>query len=137
MPYAQGGGEGKAAYIDTEGTFRPERIKAIGAPSARPLLLCLRHPSLNPLSLPAPLCAAAERFNLDAEAVLGNVRARRSARLASYRPDIAVAAQIIWTRAYTADALIESLTAVAAQFSEQPFKARQPRRVALCCRPSD
>ena len=32
MPCAQGGGEGKAAYIDTEGTFRPERIKAIGAP---------------------------------------------------------------------------------------------------------
>ena len=38
MPFAQGGGEGKAAYIDTEGTFRPERIQAIGARStARPL----------------------------------------------------------------------------------------------------
>ena len=26
MPKAKGGGEGKAMYIDTEGTFRPERL---------------------------------------------------------------------------------------------------------------
>lgn len=29
MPLEQGGGEGKAMYIDTEGTFRPERLVAI------------------------------------------------------------------------------------------------------------
>jgi DNA repair protein RAD51 len=29
LPMDQGGGEGKALYIDTEGTFRPERILAI------------------------------------------------------------------------------------------------------------
>jgi len=29
LPLEQGGGEGKAMYIDTEGTFRPERILAI------------------------------------------------------------------------------------------------------------
>jgi len=29
LPLAQGGGEGKAMYIDTEGTFRPERLTAI------------------------------------------------------------------------------------------------------------
>lgn len=29
LPLDQGGGEGKALYIDTEGTFRPERILAI------------------------------------------------------------------------------------------------------------
>lgn len=46
LPMAQGGGAGKAAYIDTEGTFRPERIKAIAA-----------------------------RYNLDPEAVLDNVSA--------------------------------------------------------------
>jgi RecA/RadA recombinase len=44
LPISQGGGAGKAAYIDTEGTFRPERIRAIAA-----------------------------RFNLDTEAVLDNV----------------------------------------------------------------
>ncbi len=26
MPKSKGGGEGKAMYIDTEGTFRPERL---------------------------------------------------------------------------------------------------------------
>lgn len=31
LPAAQGGGEGRALYIDTEGTFRPERLKAIAA----------------------------------------------------------------------------------------------------------
>lgn len=29
LPPAMGGASGKAAYIDTEGTFRPDRIKAI------------------------------------------------------------------------------------------------------------
>ena len=29
MPVADGGGEGKALFIDTEGTFRPERIQEI------------------------------------------------------------------------------------------------------------
>jgi DNA repair protein RAD51 len=29
MPKSNGGGEGKAMYIDTEGTFRPERLVEI------------------------------------------------------------------------------------------------------------
>lgn len=29
LPLDQGGGEGKALYIDTEGCFRPERLKKI------------------------------------------------------------------------------------------------------------
>lgn len=29
LPSGQGGAEGKALYIDTEGTFRPERLLAI------------------------------------------------------------------------------------------------------------
>lgn len=29
LPIDQGGGEGKAIYIDTEGTFRPERLVPI------------------------------------------------------------------------------------------------------------
>ena len=31
MPMDQGGGEGKAMYIDTEGTFRPQRLVEIAA----------------------------------------------------------------------------------------------------------
>jgi DNA repair protein RAD51 len=41
-PLAAGGGEGKALYIDTEGTFRPERLVEVarrfnmnGAPIGR------------------------------------------------------------------------------------------------------
>lgn len=45
LPAAQGGGAGKAAYIDTEGSFRPERVVPI-----------------------------AERWGLDPQAVLDNVR---------------------------------------------------------------
>lgn len=29
LPLDQGGGEGKALYIDTEGTFRPQRLVSI------------------------------------------------------------------------------------------------------------
>lgn len=49
MPRKQGGGEGKVLYIDTENTFRPERIKSI-----------------------------AGRFELDAEEVLGNIMVGRA-----------------------------------------------------------
>ncbi len=44
MPTEAGGGAGKVAFVDTEGTFRPERVKLI-----------------------------AERYELDPDAVLDNV----------------------------------------------------------------
>eukprot|EP01095_Lingulamoeba_sp_RSL-Kostka_P017816 TRINITY_DN9499_c0_g1_i1.p1 TRINITY_DN9499_c0_g1~~TRINITY_DN9499_c0_g1_i1.p1 ORF type:complete len:339 (+),score=127.71 TRINITY_DN9499_c0_g1_i1:42-1058(+) len=49
LPYEQGGGEGKALYIDTEGTFRPERLMSI-----------------------------AERYGLDGNDVLDNVSVARA-----------------------------------------------------------
>ncbi|CAO3568349.1 unnamed protein product [Mortierella alpina] len=49
LPLAMNGGEGKCLYIDTEGTFRPERLLAI-----------------------------AERYNLDGEEVLDNVAYARA-----------------------------------------------------------
>ncbi|SMN21663.1 similar to Saccharomyces cerevisiae YER179W DMC1 Meiosis-specific protein required for repair of double-strand breaks and pairing between homologous chromosomes [Maudiozyma saulgeensis] len=49
LPKEMGGGEGKVAYIDTEGTFRPERIKQI-----------------------------AERYELDPDACLENVTYARA-----------------------------------------------------------
>ncbi len=49
LPLDQGGGEGKAMYIDTEGTFRPQRLVAI-----------------------------AERFGLDVDTVLDNVAFARA-----------------------------------------------------------
>ncbi|KAI9613539.1 hypothetical protein H4Q26_010146 [Puccinia striiformis f. sp. tritici PST-130] len=50
LPTEMGGGGGKAAYIDTEGTFRPERIRTI-----------------------------ADRFGMDPEAVLDNIIVGRAA----------------------------------------------------------
>lgn len=44
LPKSMGGANGKAAFIDTEGTFRPERIRAI-----------------------------AERFDVDPEQALDNI----------------------------------------------------------------
>lgn len=49
LPRSQGGGQGKVLYIDTENTFRPERIKQI-----------------------------AKRFELDAEEVLNNIMVGRA-----------------------------------------------------------
>lgn len=49
LPIDQGGGEGKCMYIDTEGTFRPERLVAV-----------------------------AERFGLNSEEVLDNVAYARA-----------------------------------------------------------
>lgn len=67
-----GQGAGKVAYIDTEGTFRPDRIRPI-----------------------------AERFNLDADAVLDN---------------------IVFARAFTYEQQFDFLPPLAAKMSEEPFK---------------
>lgn len=37
LPISQGGGEGKCLYIDTEGTFRPERLLAVSRVITMPL----------------------------------------------------------------------------------------------------
>lgn len=78
---------------------------------------------------------AAEHYNLDAEAVLGNVRGPACALPAcagrSTLTPPALAAQIIWTRIYTTDALYDCLANVAAQFAEQPFKARTTKAALL------
>jgi meiotic recombination protein DMC1 len=71
LPRECGGGAGKVAYIDTEGTFRPERLAQI-----------------------------AQRFGLDAEAVLDNV---------------------LYARAFTVEHQFQLLTLVAARMVEEPF----------------
>jgi meiotic recombination protein DMC1 len=71
LPVSDGGGAGKVLYIDTEGTFRPDRITKI-----------------------------AEKFELDGEAVLGN---------------------IMYSRAYTVDQLNSNLIAAASLMLEGAF----------------
>ncbi|XP_039116663.1 meiotic recombination protein DMC1 homolog isoform X3 [Dioscorea cayenensis subsp. rotundata] len=72
LPIHMHGGNGKVAYIDTEGTFRPDRIVPI-----------------------------AERFGMDAGAVLDN---------------------IIYARAYTYEHQYNLLLGLAAKMSEEPFR---------------
>ncbi|RWR80174.1 AAA+ ATPase domain-containing protein [Cinnamomum micranthum f. kanehirae] len=72
LPTSMHGGNGKVAYIDTEGTFRPERIIPI-----------------------------AERFGMDAGAVLDN---------------------IVYARAYTYEHQYNLLLGLAAKMSEEPFR---------------
>ncbi|WOL03139.1 meiotic recombination protein [Canna indica] len=72
LPVSMHGGNGKVAYIDTEGTFRPDRIVPI-----------------------------AERFGMDAGAVLDN---------------------IIYARAYTYEHQYNLLLGLAAKMSEEPFR---------------
>ncbi|XP_078172482.1 DNA repair (Rad51) family protein [Carex rostrata] len=72
LPTSMHGGNGKVAYIDTEGTFRPDRIVPI-----------------------------AERFGMDAGAVLDN---------------------IIYARAYTYEHQHNLLLGLAAKMAEEPFR---------------
>uniref|UniRef100_A0A803MSX9 DNA meiotic recombinase 1 n=1 Tax=Chenopodium quinoa TaxID=63459 RepID=A0A803MSX9_CHEQI len=72
LPTSMKGGNGKVAYIDTEGTFRPDRIVPI-----------------------------AERFGMDAAAVLDN---------------------IIYARAYTYEHQYNLLLGLAAKMAEEPFR---------------
>ncbi|KAL2922687.1 Meiotic recombination protein DMC1-like protein [Bienertia sinuspersici] len=72
LPTSMRGGNGKVAYIDTEGTFRPDRIVPI-----------------------------AERFGMDAAAVLDN---------------------IIYARAYTYEHQYNLLLGLAAKMAEEPFR---------------
>ncbi|XP_074307213.1 meiotic recombination protein DMC1 homolog isoform X1 [Silene latifolia] len=72
LPTSMKGGNGKVAYIDTEGTFRPDRIVPI-----------------------------AERFGMDAAAVLDN---------------------IIYARAYTYEHQHNLLLGLAAKMAEEPFR---------------
>ena len=127
MPFAQGGGEGKAAYIDTEGTFRPERIQAIGARSTgRPLTpqAILRLP----LTRLSPQLSALTWTPWPCWATCVPAGAARGLPLLLWHGVRLTAppagAQIIWSRVYTTDGLIDILDNVAGHFSEEPFKAR-------------
>ncbi len=77
MPLASGGGEGRALYIDTEGTFRPERLVQIAERYV--LHACVAFPSPRFIS---PSCHvptfASRRFGLDPQDVLDNVAYARA-----------------------------------------------------------
>jgi len=82
LPTANGGGEGKALYIDTEGTFRPERLTAI-----------------------------AERFELNAEDVLDNVAYARAYN-SDHQGNLLIQASAMMAESRFALLVVDSATAL-------------------------
>jgi DNA repair protein RAD51 len=82
LPVTQGGGEGKAIYIDTEGCFRPEKLAAIS-----------------------------ERFGLNAEDVLDNVAVAR-AHNTEHQMNLLVQASAMMAESRYALIVVDSATAL-------------------------
>ncbi|KNC53963.1 DNA repair protein RAD51 like A, partial [Thecamonas trahens ATCC 50062] len=82
LPLASGGGEGKCLYIDTEGTFRPERLVAI-----------------------------AERFGLPGEDVLDNVAYARAYNV-DHQTQLLVQATALMADSRFALLIVDSATAL-------------------------
>jgi len=82
LPVSQGGGEGKALYIDTEGNFRPERLIAI-----------------------------AERYKLDGNLVLDNVAYARAYN-SDHQAQLLVQAAAIMAESRFALLVVDSSTAL-------------------------
>lgn len=82
LPLSSGGGEGRALYIDTEGTFRPERLRAI-----------------------------AERYGLDADDVLDNVACARAFNT-DHQQQLLVQASAMMAEGRYALMVIDSATAL-------------------------
>lgn len=82
LPVERGGGEGKALYIDTEGTFRPERLKPI-----------------------------AQRFGLDEEQVMDNVIYARAFN-SDHQNQLLIEASAILAQSRFALVVVDSATAL-------------------------
>jgi len=82
LPVENGGGEGKAMYIDTEGTFRPERLKDI-----------------------------AERFGLDPNEVLDNVSYAR-AKSTDHQMQLLIEASAMMSETKYSLLVVDSVTAL-------------------------
>eukprot|EP00010_Vexillifera_abyssalis_P002471 CAMPEP_0201549758 /NCGR_PEP_ID=MMETSP0173_2-20130828/6210_1 /ASSEMBLY_ACC=CAM_ASM_000268 /TAXON_ID=218659 /ORGANISM="Vexillifera sp., Strain DIVA3 564/2" /LENGTH=339 /DNA_ID=CAMNT_0047959549 /DNA_START=25 /DNA_END=1044 /DNA_ORIENTATION=- len=82
LPFESGGGEGKALYIDTEGTFRPERLLAI-----------------------------AERYGLDGDDVLDNIAYARAYN-SDHQGKLLVQASAMMAESRYALLIVDSATAL-------------------------
>lgn len=82
LPVSEGGAEGKALYIDTEGTFRPERI-----------------------------CAVAERFGLNADDVLDNIAFARAYN-SDHQMELLMQAAALMSESRYALVVVDSATAL-------------------------
>ena len=82
LPVEQGGGEGKALYIDTEGTFRPERLAQIS-----------------------------QRFGLDANEVMDNIAYARAYN-SEHQQQLLIQAGALMSESRYALVIVDSATAL-------------------------
>lgn len=85
MPIGMGGGEGKCVYIDTEGTFRPERIVEV-----------------------------ANRFGLDTESALDNIAYARAYNADHQMSLLQQASALMSEARYSTSHTVEEMTSHAA-----------------------
>jgi DNA repair protein RAD51 len=106
LPVEQGGGEGKAMYIDTEGTFRPER-----------------------------LIAMAERYGLDSQSVMDNVAYARAYN-SDHQSNLLMQAAAMMAESRYALLIIDSATGLyRTDYSGRgELSARQVRAIEGCLR---
>ena len=87
MPVTQGGGEGKAMFIDTEGTFRPQRLNAIAERCAPALAsAALAHLRVGFGASTHAQGAVASDSCLSTLASPSDPRAQQAAKLRSFEP---------------------------------------------------
>ncbi|KAH9546041.1 hypothetical protein CY35_12G075800 [Sphagnum magellanicum] len=102
LPLNMHGGNGKVAYIDTEGTLYPiHNSFLLNASKLLPLGPKIDISNTRQISRPERLIPIAERFGLDSTAVLDN---------------------IVFARAYTAEHQSNLLYSLAAKMAEEPFR---------------
>ncbi|KAF1320479.1 DNA repair protein rad51, partial [Globisporangium splendens] len=103
LPVDRGGGEGKALYIDTEGTFRPQRLVAI-----------------------------AERYGLDGESVLDNVAFARAYN-SEHQMQLLVQASAMMAESRFALVIVDSATALfRTDYSGRGELAARQQELAKC-----
>lgn len=106
LPTTEGGGEGKAMFIDTEGTFRPGRIEQIAA----------RHVSRRMINVQFYLKDLFEellwyRFQLNVEDVLNNIAYARAHNV-DHQNTLLVAASQMMQESRFALIIVDSATAL-------------------------
>jgi DNA repair protein RAD51 len=96
----EGGGEGKALYIDTEGTFRPEVGSGLALSFALVTLLLFQR-----------LVAIAERYGLNPDEVLDNVAYARAYN-SDHQSKLLIQASAMMSETRFALLIIDSATAL-------------------------
>lgn len=112
LPISQGGGEGKCLYIDTEGTFRPERLLSVSSTSDFAYIL---NENFLAFRYFIPISQVAERYKLSQNDVLDNVACARAYNT-DHQTKLLVHAAAMMAESRYALMIVDSATAVSSHF---------------------